>query len=69
MKLNWALIGSDITAALTTIALIPYDKDTMDIINHLVPPTWVPWIIKAGIAATLLLRFAGRYTQPPPPKP
>jgi hypothetical protein len=60
LPFNWAKISADITAALTAIAIIPYDKDTLDLINRVVPADWVPWIIKIGIASTLALRLIGR---------
>lgn len=60
-KLNWTLIAADITAGLTAMSMIPYDKDTMNIINQLVPPQWIPWIIKAGIVSTMMLRLYSRY--------
>lgn len=56
---RWAQIASDVTAALTLIAIIPYDKETMDLIIHLVPKSWLPWVIHISIAATLLLRLIG----------
>lgn len=61
MNINWSLISSDVTAFLTMLAMIPYDKDTMEIVNHVVPETWIPWVIKLGLVATLGLRLFGRY--------
>lgn len=71
MKLNKSLIASDIMAGLTMLAAIPYDKDTMQLVNHILPDNWIPWIIKLGIAATLALRLVGRWTttQPVETKP
>lgn len=46
----------DWTSALTLIAAIPYEKETM----ALFPPEWTPYVIKAGIISTLALRFLGR---------
>lgn len=68
MTLNWKIIASDITGALTMISMIPYDKDTMDIVNQVIPAAWIPWVIKAGIASTLILRLWDRYVphQPAP---
>jgi hypothetical protein len=61
MNVNWKLVASDVTASLTMLSMIPYDKDTLDIINQVVPGSWIPWIIKAGIGATLILRLWDRY--------
>lgn len=68
-NLNWRLIGADIASALTMVSMIPYDKDTMDIINQVVPPTWIPFIIKAGIMATVILRLWDRYSKSTPSQP
>lgn len=54
---NWKRIGADVMAFITIISMIPYDKDTMNIINHLVPTSWIPWVIKAGASATIILRL------------
>lgn len=61
-NINWKLVGADIASALTMISMIPYDKDTMNIINQIVPPNFIPFVIKAGIASTLILRLWNRYS-------
>lgn len=61
MKPNWKLIASDVTAALTMLSLVPYDRDTMSIIGSVIPETWLPYVVKAGIASTLVLRLWDRY--------
>jgi hypothetical protein len=62
MKINKTLVASDLTMAFTLVAAIPYDKDTLDLVNQIFPATWVPWIIKIGIGATLVLKLVGRWT-------
>lgn len=61
-NINWKLVGADIASALTMISMIPYDKDTMNIINQIVRPNFIPFVIKAGIASTLILRLWNRYS-------
>lgn len=70
-KLNWKVIASDFTSLLTIVSIIPYDKGTMDLINKLVPVSWIPTIIYASAGSTFLLRVwnwfernKGRYTLP-----
>lgn len=68
MNPKLTLITSDIIAALTMLSMIPYDKDTLQLVNAVVPPSWIPWVIKAGIASTVVLRLISRYTTKTEPK-
>lgn len=60
---------ADLALFLTLITMVPYDKELMQI----VPVTWTPFIIKAGIFAQVALRFLKAYlvkqesTEPTPP--
>lgn len=65
-NLNWALVASDLFAIVTIISLIPYDKDTMQLVNQIIPATWIPGFIKTCAACTLFLRLTGRLIMPTP---
>jgi hypothetical protein len=64
---NWKQIASSITAALTTLAVIPYDlyEGTLKHFASFVPPSWKPTIILAGLFTTIVLRLWNAATQPP----
>lgn len=51
-----------ITGVFTTLAAIPYEKETMAIL----PPSWTPWLIKIGLVNILLLRVLAFFAPPTP---
>lgn len=55
---------SGCTSLLTILAALPYEKDLMQIL----PVEWTPYVIKAGLVSTLLLRVAAFFA-PPTPSP
>lgn len=48
-----AAIGSEITAILTALSMIPY---TIGDAAEIIPPAWKPYILAVGGIATILLR-------------
>ena len=44
---------ADVALFLTLVTMVPYDKELMQIM----PVTWTPFIIKAGIVSQVALRF------------
>lgn len=53
-KIHWKGIAVAISAALTTLAALPY---SMGDIATWVPPNWKPFVFKIGFVATILLRM------------
>lgn len=51
-----------LSGALTIIAATPDNKDVMP----LLPVSWQPYIIKAGVLATVLLRILAYFAKPTP---
>lgn len=52
-KTTWTGIASAVTAALTTLAALPY---TLGDVATWIPPEWKPWVFKVGLVATVALR-------------
>lgn len=53
-NINWNRISEAIVASLTLLAALPY---TLGDVATIIPPTWKPKIVVAGVVATLALRF------------
>src|SRR4051812_37903879 len=60
---NWKTtitgMGAWLSSIMTTLAALPYDKTTM----QLVPPEWQPFVIKSGIVCTVILGIMNSHFQ------
>lgn len=73
-KTTWTGISSAIVATLTMLAALPY---SLGEIATVFPPEWKPYIVVAGLVATLILRSlnaiqtqdATKTIEPTPPSP